>query len=371
RAIDEISTTKAKLEGLGLGDAGSSRLHRGVDVKIYTPASDLGHRISLSNQLSPPDNAAAMKSEDPDLFAEMCSAVTDSFLARLYSEARRPSYEKERAYMHELVRWCWDQGKVLQGEAGLRYLQDLVVDPPFSEVGGLAVRDYFGSGGRQRRLRDKIATQLAEPENRWIAGDPLEAGMLVEKRQGKTPLSVISIQHLNTFEERAFVVAQVSYILSSWMRTQAESKKPRVLLVVDEIGAQGGPTSLFPSYPKDPPSKRFLSQIIRQGRSFGVCALLATQNPSDIDYKALSNCGLWMVGSLGTNRDRQNVLQGMALDDMRRDVVTGWIAGADEGKFVVRDVRAKAPVMIQVRYLHTLHRGLDRLRLKALAAIHR
>ena len=56
--------------------------------------------------------------------------------------------------------------------------------------------------------------------------------------------------------------------------------------MVDEIGAQGGETSLFPSHPRNPPSKRFLSQIVRQGRSFGVTALLGTQNPTHIDYKA-------------------------------------------------------------------------------------
>lgn len=268
--------------------------------------------------------------------------------------------------MHTLVRWCWDNGEGLTGENGLKRLQDLVVGPPFEEIGGVSIADFLDRGGRRVRLRDKLATQLAEPENRWYVGDPLTADILVQKRRGKTPLSVVSVSHLNTFEERAFVVAQVSYTLTSWMRTLGETKLPRVLLVVDEIGAQGGPTSLFPSYPHDPPSKRFLNQIVRQGRSFGVCALLATQNPSDIDYKALSNCGLWMVGSLNTNRDRATVMQGMNLDDMRRSIVQGWIAGAGQGEFVIQDSDATAPVMVRVRYLMTYHRGLDRQKLKAL-----
>jgi hypothetical protein len=253
----------------------------------------------------------------------MCAAVTDAFLDRMYPGANPQSYERERAFMHTLIRWCWDNNETLVGENGLKRLQDLVIDPPFTEVGGVPITEFIDKGKRRVRLRDKLATQLAEPENRWYIGDPLAAGTLVQSRHGKTPLSVISVTHLNTFEERAFVVAQVSYALTSWMRTLGETEHPRVLLVVDEIGAQGGATSLFPSYPKDPPSKRFLSQIIRQGRSFGVCALLATQNPSDIDYKALSNCGLWIVGSLNTNRDRSNVMQGMGLDDMRKSIVQG------------------------------------------------
>ena len=336
RALGEQQTTRNGLGPFKISDDQSSRFAESVDVKIFTPGANYGIPLSLANQLSPPSNAKTLRKLDADLYKEMCAAVTDAFLDRIYPGSNRQSYERERAFMHTLMKWCWDKDEGLVAEAGLRRLQDLIIDPPFTEVGGVPVTEFIDKGARRVRLRDKLATQLAEPENRWYIGDPLTADMLVQKRKGKTPLSVISVTHLNTFEERAFVVAQVSYTLTSWMRTLGETETPRVLFVVDEIGAQGGPTSLFPSYPKDPPSKRFLNQIIRQGRSFGVCALLATQNPSDIDYKALSNCGLWMVGSLSTNRDRSNVMQGMGLDDMRKSIVEGWIAGAGKGEFVMK-----------------------------------
>ena len=42
----------------------------------------------------------------------------------------------------------------------------------------------------------------------------------------------------------------------------------------------------------------------------GSCS--ATQNPVDVDYKALSNAGTWMIGRLQTDRDKQRLLDGMS-----------------------------------------------------------
>ena len=39
--------------------------------------------------------------------------------------------------------------------------------------------------------------------------------------------------------------------------------------------------------------------------------LLATQNPVDLDYKALSNAGTWFVGKLQTERDKARLLEGL------------------------------------------------------------
>jgi hypothetical protein len=39
--------------------------------------------------------------------------------------------------------------------------------------------------------------------------------------------------------------------------------------------------------------------------------VLATQNPMDLDYRALSNAGLWFLGRLQTNADRARVIEAM------------------------------------------------------------
>ena len=47
-------------------------------------------------------------------------------------------------------------------------------------------------------------------------------------------------------------------------------------------------------------------------RAFGVGIVVAMQNPMDLDYRALSNAGLWCVGRLQTDADRSRVVEGLA-----------------------------------------------------------
>ncbi len=51
--------------------------------------------------------------------------------------------------------------------------------------------------------------------------------------------------------------------------------------------------------------------LLKQARAFGVGLVLATQNPVDLDYKGLSNCGTWFLGRLQTERDKARVLDGL------------------------------------------------------------
>src|SRR5207302_8751486 len=67
----------------------------------------------------------------------------------------------------------------------------------------------------------------------------------------------------------------------------------------------------LPPHPATPPSKGPLLTLLKQARAFGVGVLLATQNPVDLDYKALSNAGTWFVGKLQTERDKARLLEGL------------------------------------------------------------
>ena len=60
------------------------------------------------------------------------------------------------------------------------------------------------------------------------------------------------------------------------------------------------------------PTKAPLVALMKQARAYGVGMVLATQNPMDLDYRALSNAGMWFVGRLQTDADRERVVDGMA-----------------------------------------------------------
>ena len=104
-------------------------------------------------------------------------------------------------------------------------------------------------------------------------------------------------------------------------------------------------------------SKWGINYLIRQGRSQGVCCLLATQNPGDIDYKGLSNCGTWIVGKLGTDRDRKKVMEGMAIWGSDAERVRNNLTNADTGDFVIKDIHGNVKY-IKERWLLGYHRVL-------------
>ena len=62
---------------------------------------------------------------------------------------------------------------------------------------------------------------------------------------------------------------------------------------------------------QNPPSRSVLLRLLKQARAFGIGLVLATQNPVDLDYKALSNMGTWMIGRLQTERDKMRLLDGL------------------------------------------------------------
>jgi len=64
-------------------------------------------------------------------------------------------------------------------------------------------------------------------------------------------------------------------------------------------------------HPANPPTRRPIVSLMKQARAFGVGVLLATQNPMDLDYRALSNAGMWFVGRLQTDADRKRVVEAM------------------------------------------------------------
>ena len=88
------------------------------------------------------------------------------------------------------------------------------------------------------------------------------------------------------------------------MRTQPGTNSLRAIVYMDEIFGYLPPTS-------NPPSKTPMLTLLKQARAFGVGMVFATQNPVDLDYKALSNMGTWFIGRLQTERDKARLLDGL------------------------------------------------------------
>jgi hypothetical protein len=126
----------------------------------------------------------------------------------------------------------------------------------------------------------------------------------------------------------------------------------RALCVFDEV------YGFLPPHPANPPTKRPLVSLMKQARAFGVGVVIATQNPMDLDYRALGNAGVWCLGRLQTDSDRARVIDGLAGNDANlAKLLNGTVQRISPRFFVLRDIHAGAPVILQPRWAMSWLRG--------------
>ncbi len=134
---------------------------------------------------------------------------------------------------------------------------------------------------------------------------------------------------------------------------------------MDEVFGFAPPTAT-------PPSKKPILTILKQARAFGVGMVLATQNPVDLDYKAMSNAGTWMVGRLQTERDKARLLEGLesVSGDTDVGVLDATISGLDKREFLLHSTHQAAPVVFTTRWAMSYLAGpLTRDQIGRLAAL--
>ena len=136
----------------------------------------------------------------------------------------------------------------------------------------------------------------------WLEGEPIDIEKLLGGN-GKTPCAIIYMAHLGE-TERQFIVTLLLSKVVTWMRSRPGTGELGALIYMDECFGYVPPSA-------EPPSKKPILTILKQARAFGVGLVLVTQNPVDIDYKAMSNAGTWIVGRLQTDNDKRRVLDGI------------------------------------------------------------
>jgi hypothetical protein len=270
-----------------------------------------------------------------------------SGLLGLVGIAADPLSSREHILLSNLIETAWTQGQSLD----LGALVGQVQLPPMRKLGVFELDQFFPPADRTA-LAIKLNGLLASPSfAAWADGAPLEIGSLLRTPDGKPAAAIVTIAHLSD-EERQFVVALVLSKLVTWMRKQSGTTDLRTLVYMDEVAGYVPPTAA-------PPTKKPIMTLMKQARAFGVGVVLATQNPVDIDYKAISNAGTWMIGRLQTERDKARLLDGMSAAAGGVDVaeVGDTISGLAKREFVLRRAGKDSPDVFTTRWAMSYLRG--------------
>ena len=182
-------------------------------------------------------------------------------------------------------------------------------------------------------------------------GQALDPATLLRTAEGKPRAAIVYLAHLSD-AERQFVVTLVLSKLVTWMRGQPGTSDLRTLVYMDEVFGFVPPTA-------EPPAKKPILTVLKQGRAFGVGMVLATQNPVDLDYKVMSNAGPWLVGRLQTERDKARVLEGLKSAAGGADVAAldTSIGGLQKRQFLLVSAKSSQPVLFQTRWAMSYLRG--------------
>ena len=172
-----------------------------------------------------------------------------------------------------------------------------------TRIGMLDVESFYPSKDRFE-LAMQLNNLLAAPGfSLWLQGEPLDVAGLLHSPNGKPRVSIFYTAHLNDAQRMFFTSLLLNQIVG-WMRTQSGTTSLRSILYIDEVFGYLPPLA-------NPPSKTPLLTLLKQARAFGLGIVLATQNPVDLDYKAISNAGTWFLGRLQTERDKARVMDGL------------------------------------------------------------
>lgn len=320
------------------------RLKDSVEMNVYTPGNRSGTPISILRSFEAPPKELLT---DDAAFRDRLMSLTSSILGLLGINAD-PIKSREHIYLSLIIENYWRQGQSLD----LNTLIQLIQKPPFDTVGALDVGTFYPAKERMN-LSVSLNNLLASPGfQSWLEGDPLDVNAFLSTKEGKPKFSIFSIAHLQDSERMFFVTLLLNEVIT-WMRQQPGTSNLRALIYMDEIFGYFPPTSM-------PPSKTPMLTLLKQARAYGVGILLATQNPIDLDYKGLANCGTWFIGRLQTDRDKTRLTEGLqAASNGNTDMQTfnQMLANIGKRTFIMRSVYESNPIMFKTRWTLSYLRG--------------
>jgi hypothetical protein len=321
----------------GLGHEALLALQQAGRYTIYTPGSSAGKPVNILSSFQSPN---IPWEENRELLREKIAGTITAVLGLIGYTNIDPLRSREHILLANIMEAAWSQGKPLD-------LTELILQtqtPPFQRLGAFPVDNFFPPKDRLE-LAVSLNNFLAAPSfQTWQEGQSLDVQALLFGADGSARQSIFYMAHLDD-NERMFFTTLLFAAVEAWMRTQRGTSGLRALLYFDEISGYLPPVN-------NPPSKPILMRMLKQGRAFGLGLLLATQNPVDLDYKALSNAGTWFIGRLQTDQDKQRLLDGLESTGNSMDVAeyNRLISGLQKRVFLLHSVSKPVPQLIQSRW---------------------
>jgi len=312
-------------------------------VAIFTPASSKAIPISVNPLKFPPE---ATPREEAILALDMTASSLSEFLGYdLNSDAGKGC----KTYLFTILENLWQERQTVKN---MGHMADIVLNPPATTSGFL---NEIVTKNEVREIAKKLRfLTVGTPSLMFQMGVQIDIDMFMDRSDGKVPVNIIYLNTLRSANDKQFFLATLLRELYCWM-LRNPSEEVQMLFYVDEIAPY------IPPYPRNPPSKEAYALLFKQARKYGIGLVAATQNVTDIDYKALAQVNTWCLGRMMTTQDVarvQKIIQ--SIDPVRADKVLQRLPSLRTGEFLMLSPDFYDDVVdFQVRWLVTYHLTLD------------
>ncbi len=320
-----------------------------AEVRIFTPASSRGIPLCINPlKTFPPDFS-------PEDVIRALDTVSNSIASLLGYKTDSDSGKAAASYLYHVLEVAWRSRTEVED---FRTLAKVVDKPETMDI-------EDSSAIIKKKEREKLARKLRHlsmglEKLLFSFGFPLDIDELFTPiEEGKVPINIIYLNTLSSEAHKQFFIAVVGNELYSWMLTHP-AKEVQALFYIDEVAPY------LPPHPFNPPAKSILKLLFKQARKYGVSCMMCTQNPADVDYKALAQANTWALGRMMTPQDLKKV-SGMlkAISASEAEGILDRLPVLQAGEFILLcpDVYDKAQQM-NVRWLVTEHETLEAEMLK-------
>lgn len=328
---------------------------KNAEVIIWTPASSIGVPLSLNPIGLIQDIVAQDKNYEECLRSISLSA--DSIIGLVGEDVDSDAGRLLSAILNITLTYIVENRLEIESFASLA---DLLHDCPedlSKKIAPIASLKEVARLSKKLRLltvgAKKLLFDLAKPLN---VEELL--GLSTKGKHRKTRLSVIYLNTLSSQEEKEFFVARITSALYDWMLANP-SNELQALFYIDEVAPFIPPV-------RKPVCKDILKILLKQARKYGVGCLIASQNPGDIDYKAISQCSTWNLGRLISRQDIKKVEKILrSISPTEAESIVGELPTLSAGQFLLfAPDEYETMKKFQVRWLITQHKTLDEEQVK-------
>jgi hypothetical protein len=335
-ALAEDSATLVKM---GVDEATAREFRERVDVKIWTPGATIGIPVSFTPNMTVPDG---VRPEDRlRAFGAVAQALASMVGAQNETTATAFSMVLEYADNNGLA--C----------ENIQDFINFLADPPAPLARSMDA--VFDAKARLKAHKAFLIKTLGANRLLFDLGAPIDIDEMFglytggPADTGKARLSIIYLNTLTSQEDKEIFVSLLCSALYQWMLT-LDGSQLWGMLYMDEVAPYLPPV-------KNPASKQALMMLIRQARKYGLCCLLATQSPGDIDYKAMGQVGTMAIGRIMGERALGKVEPLIrAQPGTDTEAIIAGLPGMSKGRFVLVNPDVyEHPTEAQVRWLVSKH----------------